>query len=162
MRTSLSLKYSYNRPVIEIKLNGLFIDALVDTGAVVPVIFMSDKDIIKYGLTLNGRNCLLKGLGGSGELCDKYSGSIDINGILFPNISILRKGNDRPFKLLLPASMFYEFDMHISNLRQTFTIENNSNQVSYIAKVINDKTGEITSLENSFDEAMGLLSGGLK
>lgn len=159
MRVSLPLEYSGSRPLIMVTANNKNIVALVDTGAEVPV-FTKEEDLLQaLGFKrLDGKH-LLEGFGGSGVLCNIYSGTIRIGNIIYPNFRILAGPKRKGFGIVLSASMFSEFSMTIDNLSSTFILENNSNQTCYNI-TIRDDSGNSTVLENSFDEAMKLLTGG--
>lgn len=117
---SINLDKKYKRPVV-LLANGL--TALLDTGAYIPV-WTDEEDILTsdMGAELVKEKVQLFGFGGStyGNL---YRVTIDVGGILYPNMHIIANNDiNAAFNLILSATMFdgliYQIDTvnHVLNV----------------------------------------------
>lgn len=152
MRTECALEYSHSRPVIEVLLNEVGLKALIDTGAEVPVFLLPKFVAARLRMKYRGGGYNLEGFSGS-ILCDCYEGNIKIGDIVFEKVPFLVNPMVKSFSLVLPASMFIDFDVTINNSSKTFVMCNDSESKSYSLKVRNED-GSSMVLENE-----GFLSG---
>ncbi len=117
---TMKLDKKHQRPVVVLK-NGL--TALFDTGAYIPV-WTDDEDILVsfLGAEFIRNDVQLSGFGGVayGNL---YKVSIDVGGILYPNMHIIANNDiDASFNFILSATMFdgliYQIDTvnHVLNI----------------------------------------------
>ncbi len=117
---TMKLDKKHQRPVVVLK-NGL--TALFDTGAYIPV-WTDDEDILVsfLGAEFIRNDVQLSGFGGIayGNL---YKVSIDVGGILYPNMHIIANNDiDASFNFILSATMFngliYQIDTvnHVLNI----------------------------------------------
>ncbi len=117
---TMKLDKKHQRPVVVLK-NGL--TALFDTGAYIPV-WTDDEDILVsfLGAEFIRNDVQLSGFGGIayGNL---YKVSIDVGGILYPNMHIIANNDiDASFNFILSVTMFngliYQIDTvnHVLNI----------------------------------------------
>ena len=148
MKVECSFDYAYSRPVIPVIINNTKLQALVDTGAEVPVILVPKFSIARLGLRYIDGGHKLTGFGGT-VICDRYKGDLCLNEITFKNVSFLASTMPQTYSLVLPASLFIDFDATISNSTKVFKIENSLDVSEYDFKV-RDKEGNSLSLTNSY------------
>lgn len=118
---TLKLDSTRQRPVVMLK-NGL--TALLDTGAYIPV-WTDDEKILtlELGAELVRRDVPLSGFGG----CTRdnlYKVSIDIGGILYPNMHIIANNDiNATFNLILSATMFEGLIYQIDTVNHALNVE---------------------------------------
>lgn len=117
---TMKLSRMYARPVVVLN-NGL--KALFDTGAYIPV-WTDEEDILvsKLGAEFVRKNVPLSGFGGA-TFGNLYKVTLDVGGILFPNMHIVANSElSVSFNLILSATMFdgliYQIDTvnHVLNI----------------------------------------------
>lgn len=118
---TMKLDNTRQRPVVILN-NGL--TALLDTGAYIPV-WTDDEDILtsEMGAELVRKDVPLSGFGGCthGNL---YQVSIDIGGILYPNMHVIANNDiNATFNLILSATMFAGLIYQIDTVNHMLNIE---------------------------------------
>lgn len=102
--------------------NGL--TALLDTGAYIPV-WTDDEDILtsEMGAELVQKDVPLSGFGGA-TFGNLYKVSIDIGGILYPNMHIIVNNDiNATFNLILSATMFEGLIYQIDTVNHMLNVE---------------------------------------
>lgn len=118
---TMKLDNTRQRPVVILN-NGL--TALLDTGAYIPV-WTDDEDILisEMGAELVRKDVPLSGFGGCthGNL---YQVSIDIGGILYPNMHVIANNDiNATFNLILSATMFEGLIYQIDTVNHVLNVE---------------------------------------
>ncbi len=118
---TMKLDNTRQRPVVILN-NGL--TALLDTGAYIPV-WTDDEDILisEMGAELVKKDVPLSGFGGCthGNL---YQVSIDIGGILYPNMHVIANNDiNATFNLILSATMFEGLIYQIDTVNHVLNVE---------------------------------------
>lgn len=118
---TLKLDNTRQRPVVILN-NGL--TALLDTGAYIPV-WTDDEDILtsEMGAELVQKDVPLSGFGGA-TFGNLYKVSIDIGGILYPNMHIIVNNDiNATFNLILSATMFEGLIYQIDTVNHMLNVE---------------------------------------
>lgn len=118
---TMKLDHTRQRPVVILN-NGL--TALPDTGAYIPV-WTDDEEILvsELGAELVRKDVPLSGFGGCthGNL---YQVSIEIGGILYPNMHVIANNDiNATFNLILSATMFAGFIYQIDTVNHVLNVE---------------------------------------
>ena len=110
---TLDLKPFDSRPIVKLK-NFFGIDALLDTGAVIPV-WTDDEDILQsFGGVKVRENASFGGFGGKTVGNLYHIPTFTVGGLTFPNLPIVAARMNLPCYMILSATMFsrliYEID----------------------------------------------------
>lgn len=124
----------YLRPVIFIKLNGMIVKALIDTGAE-SIVWVGNPKVLMDLCQPTGSKCSVKGIGGASNMYPVYYGILTICDdssndkeklIVYNRAEIVRTDySSKNFEIILPYSLFMDFDISLTGKRynKEFTID---------------------------------------
>jgi len=140
-----NLRSDTDRPLII--LDDIFIGctALIDTGALIPV-WTKEVDLLQaMGAVLEKKDVEFGGFGGKAK-GDLYKLTLKLGCFIYPDMPIVACYDDKiPGFFLFTATMFKKTTYIIDDIRKTFTLTTNDNQVCRNLKV-QDSDGHLSVL----------------
>lgn len=148
----LDLEEQFQRPVT--KIDGMV--ALIDTGALIPVISMEEKDLIDiFHAEKVLDNTKISGFGG--ECCGKVY-SIDqlvVGELIFPNLHVFVPDESmNRFDIILSATMFHNLRQDIDYINKKMTVFIPEKEQNVRNLKIYDENGDLHLLLN--DEVLSI------
>lgn len=141
----------YLRPVIFIKLNGMTVKALIDTGAE-SIVWVGNPKVLMSLCQPTNHKCSVKGIGGASNMYPVYYGILTIcddNGndkeklIVYNRAEIVRTDySSKNFDVIIPYSLFMDFDISLTGERcnKEFTIDTKVDGKYFFKPKYNDES----------------------
>ena len=118
---TLDLKPFDSRPIVKLK-NFFGIDALLDTGAVIPV-WTDDEDILQsFGGVKVRENAMFGGFGGKAVGNLYHIPTFTVGGLTFPNLPVVAARMNLPCYMILSATMFSRLIYEVNDFHHKLNI----------------------------------------
>ena len=151
---TLPLRTVPRRPVVT--LTDFFgWDAMLDTGALIPVWVIEERVLQKCGAKLIANNTTFTGFGGKASGNAYVIKNFKFGSLLYPDFHIVVSKTNIPAQMILPATMFdgliYEIDTH----NHALNIEIPDTQSTVRNLILEQRNGRIVVLCNNVDTLTG-------